>query len=268
MSQGQLPNIIQAFKDSDGPIDVSGGWAQGRALYGGLVGALAAEGMAALLDEPLPIRSFMGSFVAPAPETGLSVDARILRQGRAVVQARADLVADGQVCFTSSAAFGKPREGVFVPHQKPFNPAPKDSVPSAPDDPRRPKFLSNFEIRWTGGGIPMSGSGDMRTAMWVRHRANMDAHPLSKLVAMADMPPPIVLAHYNGLALASSLSWSLEFVTPPEDMNTEWFYLEFELEAAANGYSVQTGNIWGEDGTLLAVSRQCMVYFEQQATRD
>lgn len=263
MSHGHLPNIIQTFKESEGPLSVSGGWAQGRALYGGLVAALATEGMAKLLDEPLPIRSFMGSFVAPAPEQGLEVDAKILRQGRAVTQMRADVIAEGQVCLTSSAAFGRPRPGVHVPHQRPFNPAPLDSVPSAPEDPRRPKFLTNFEIRWTGGGIPGSGSGDMTTAMWVRHRQNMDDHPLAKIVAMADMPPPVVLAHYKGLALASTLSWSLEFLVPPEEMDTDWFYLDFSLDAAKEGYSIQSGNIFAEDGRLLAVSRQCMVYFEQ-----
>jgi acyl-CoA thioesterase len=60
---------------------------------------------------------------------------------------------------------------------------------------------------------------------------------------------------------ASSLTWSLEFVEPPEKITGEWFYLEFVVEAAADGYTQQSGKIYDELGRLVALTRQCMVYF-------
>lgn len=244
-------------------VNVTPGWAQGRALYGGLVAALAAEPMGMALKTRRPIRSLLGSFVAPAPEGELTVRAEILREGRAVVQTRADVLAGDQVCFAASAAFGDDRPAMTVPPVFEFDAPPRDSVPPMQSGLRPlPGFLDNFEIHWTGGGVPMSNSKDRKTGMWVRHRSDMNDHPIAKLVGIADMPPPVILSHFDLPVRASSMSWSLEFVVPPETISSEWFYLEFTLEAAANGYSQQSGLIYAEDGTLAALSRQCMVYFE------
>jgi len=57
------------------------------------------------------------------------------------------------------------------------------------------------------------------------------------------------------------LSWSLEFIEAPEELTSEWFYLEFEVEAAADGYTQQSGRIYDELGRLVALTRQSMVYF-------
>jgi len=98
--------------------------------------------------------------------------------------------------------------------------------------------------------------------MWVRHKADMSDHPIEKMVVIADMPPPLILSHFKVPPVpSSSLTWSLEFVIPPEEIDSEWFYLEFLIESAANGYTLQSGRIFTEDGQLCALSRQCMVYF-------
>ena len=86
--------------------------------------------------------------------------------------------------------------------------------------------------------------------------------PTEKLVTIADIPPPLILSHYEKPPVpSSSLTWSLEFVIPPRDVIGDWFYLEYYLEAAAAGYMQQAGKIWDESGQLCALSRQCMVYF-------
>lgn len=244
-------------------VDVTPGWAQGRALYGGLVAAFAAEAMAMTLSEPRPIRSLLGNFVAPAPEGRLQIRSEILREGRAVVQTRADVMADDQVCFAASAAFGDDRPAISVPASVSFEAPARNSVPLMQSGHRPlPGFLDNFDIHWTGGGVPMSNTGDRRTSMWVRHRSNMDAFPIAKIVGIADMPPPVIMCHFDRPVRASSMSWSVEFVVPPALVKGDWFYLDFTLDAAANGYSQQSGAVFSEDGTLVALSRQCMVYFE------
>jgi acyl-CoA thioesterase len=260
-----LADIIQNLADRGGnAVTVPEGWGQGRALYGGLVGALVAESMVRQLESPRPLRSLMGNFVAPAPSGEVKLEASVLRSGRAVVQTRGDLVSgDGQVCFAATAAFGDNRPGLMVSATIPFRARPRDSVPPVSSTQRAlPGFLRHFETHWTGGGVPMSGSGDRDTGMWVRHRCDMNAFPIAKIVAIADLPPPIIMSHYTDRVMTSSLSWSLEFIVPPESIQTDWFYLDFTLEAAANGYSQQSGAIFDEAGTLLALSRQCMVYFE------
>ncbi|MFN3164056.1 MAG: hypothetical protein ACE37N_11390 [Pseudohongiellaceae bacterium] len=48
---------------------------------------------------------------------------------------------------------------------------------------------------------------------------------------------------------------------PAERIASDWFYLQFTAEAAAEGYTQQSGRIYSESGELCALSRQCMVYF-------
>ncbi|UTW55536.1 thioesterase family protein [Kordiimonas sp. SCSIO 12610] len=239
------------------------GWSQGRAAYGGLVAAAASSSMISMLgDDAPPIRSFMGSFVAPASPGDCMLDARLVRQGKNVSQLASNVIANDKVCFQSMALFGANRDTKSVVPNFSFNPEPRDSVPPLVPNPMMPPFLSKFDCHWSGGGIPLSGSKDRRLGLWVRHRSDMSRYPVEKIISICDFPPPIMLSHYTKPVMVSSLSWSLEFLMPVQDIKSDWFYLDFNLDAAANGYSQQSGYVFTEDGQLCALSRQCMVYFE------
>ena len=268
MTDGTLPEILTRLRESEfSQVTINPGWAQGRAVFGGLGAAVALTGMESLVDptceNTAPLRSLMTNFVAPMPEALVTADARILRRGRAVTQTSVDVRAGEQIVVHASAAFGVGRETVTVSPEAAFSPELRDSVPAMDAGALKlPGFLKRFDIHWTGGGIPRSGSQDRRTGMWVRHKDNMEAFPTAKIVALADIPPPVMLSHYTKPVMASSLSWSLEFIRPANEIKSDWFYLDYTLEAAADGYSQQNGQIFTEDGVLVALSRQCMVYFE------
>jgi acyl-CoA thioesterase len=263
MQERSLSEIMKDIGSAEATTELTAGWSQGRAAFGGLVAALLARGMAQTLSEPKTLRSLMVSFVAPAPAGEVKVAAELLREGRNVTQATARLYDGANVCAQAMAAFGSDRETKAVPPTVAFNPEPRDSVPPMDGSVRLlPSFLKHFDVHWTGGGIPMSNQKSRRLGKWVRHRDDMAAYPVEALVAVADIPPPVMMSHYDRPVMASSLSWSLEFVVPAERIVPGWFYLDFELEAAAGGYSQQSGRIFTEDGTLVALSRQCMVYFE------
>ena len=264
MTITSLPDILKNQKASGGTLaQISPGWSQGRAVYGGVAASVALTAMEGLLSAPKPLRSLMVNFVAPMTEGEAACEARILREGRSVTQTSVDVHSPGQLAVHASAAFGAPRETKSVAAGAAFTPESRTSVP--PLDMARaklPGFLERFDIHWTGGGVPMSGAEDKRLGMWVRHRDDMAAFPAAKIVALADIPPPVMMSHYTRPVMASSLSWSLEFVCPAAEIKSDWFYLDYTLEAAADGYSQQNGRIFSEDGTLAALSRQCMVYFE------
>jgi len=259
-----MPELLQQLADDEtSSVTISPGWAQGRAVYGGLAAAIGLVGMEKLVEGAVPLRSLMTSFVAPMPEAKVTAKARVMRSGRSVTQTSVDVMTGGQITLHASAAFGGARETLAVAAEAEFNPKPRAGVPPMDASVRQlPGFLQRFDIHWTGGGIPLSGTKERRTGMWVRHKDDMSAFPAAKIVALADVPPPVMMCHYNRQVMASSLSWSLEFVVPAEDINSDWFYLDYELEAAAGGYSQQNGRIFTEDGALVALSRQCMVYFE------
>ena len=265
MTDQAFPDLMAAA--ASGHATITTGWMQGRAAYGGLGAALAAAAMRAALPETLAaglsMRSLSVSFVAPIPAGDVAVSAELLRVGKNVAQVSARISDGEQVCLQAAAAFGTARETLDVAPVATFRPEPRDSVPAL--DARSgmlPPFLRFFDGHWTGGGIPMSGAKDRRLGMWVRHNSDMSAYPAEAIIGIADIPPPVMLSHYSRPVRASSLSWSLEFVSPPESVAADWLYLDYTLEAAAGGYSQQSGLVFTEDGELVALSRQTMTYFE------
>lgn len=264
MSERMFTEILKDIETSDDMSTyLSPSWQQGRAAFGGLVASMAVAGMKKQLAEHKTLRSLLVNFVGPTPITPINIVPRVLREGKSVTQMAADVVDDSGVHLHASAAFGLPREAKFVPQASEFKPEPRESVPLMPKNMGSiPNFLKHFDIHWTGGGIPLSGMDDRRCGMWVKHTEDLSAYPEERIIALADMPPPIMLSHFKKLVRVSSLSWSLEFVRPPEEVTSDWMYLDYTLEAAANGYSQQDGRIFDEEGNLCAISRQCMVYFE------
>ncbi|PCJ24749.1 MAG: hypothetical protein COA96_08750 [SAR86 cluster bacterium] len=255
--------LLTLQRSSDNISHIDEIWSQGRSVFGGISAALAVTGMRKLLDSPQPLRSLMVSFIAPVLPGQVKVDAKILRQGRNVTQCSADVISDNNLCLQTMAVFGNSREAFKAPTQIEVAPLSRDKgIAFETYAKRLPRFLQRFDGCWVGGGIPFSGNFNPRLNMWVRHKSPLHGFPMEKLVTIADIPPPVILTHFKEPPVpASSLSWSLEFVVPPETITNDWFYLEFKVEAAADGYTQQSGNIYDESGRLLALTRQCMVYF-------
>lgn len=264
MKDLDLADILGGLERSEhNSTRFSENWSQGRAAFGGLSAALAVTAMRKKLTTPQTIRSLMISFIAPIAAGEVCTEASIMRQGKNVTQCCASVISEGQIGLQALAAFGNSREAFSPESEGPKVLPSRDSGISFSDNPRRlPHFLQYFEGSWVGGGIPFTGNYKPYLNMWVRHKQDVSRYPIEKIVAIADIPPPVLLSHFEKPPVpASSLSWSLEFVEPPEEIVGEWFYLEFVVEAAANGYTQQSGKIYDELGRLVALTRQCMVYF-------
>lgn len=264
MQHTDIVLILQTLQDN--PENVTGfdaSWSQGRSAFGGLATAFAVTAMRKLLDSPQPMRSLMVSFIAPIPPGDVAVSAKIQRSGRNVTQMTADVLADGQIGLQAMGVFGNPRPAISIAPEIDFNPIPREQgIPFTSHAKRLPHFLTYFEGCWVGGGRPFSGTRERNLAMWVKHESDMNKFPTEKLVSISDIPPPVILSYFDTPPVpASSLTWALEFVVPPETVDSDWFYLDFYAEAAADGYTQQSGRIFDETGRLCALSRQCMVYF-------
>jgi|TARA_B110000238_G_scaffold24971_1_gene24115 acyl-CoA thioesterase len=264
MQDTNLGDILSGLENSDSnSTRFSENWSQGRSAFGGLSAAFAVTTMRKKLAQPQTIRSLMVSFIAPVIPGEVNVEATVLRQGRNVTQCSANVISEGQIALQAMAAFGNSREA-FKPATAGHKVLPsRDNGITFSDNAKRlPHFLQYFDGCWIDGGIPFSGSYKPYLNMWVRHKQDVSRFPIEKLVAIADIPPPVLLSHFEKPPVpASSLTWSLEFVEPPEKITGEWFYLEFVVEAAADGYTQQSGKIYDELGRLVALTRQCMVYF-------
>ena len=264
MQESDLFSVLTQLEESESSTTSFGDhWSQGRSAFGGIVTAFAVTGMRKLLNSPQPMRSLMVSFIAPVPPGEVRVDAKVQRQGKNVTQMSANLVCDENVCLQAMGVFGNPRQGISLSSTQDFKPSPREhGVAFTEYVKRQPIFLRYFEGYWMDGNMPFSGSNSRHMNLWVRHRADHIDFATEKLVTIADIPPPVILTYFDKPPIpSSSLTWSLEFVIPPEMIKSEWFYLEFTVEAAAAGYTQQSGKIFDESGQLCALSRQCMVYF-------
>ena len=239
-------------------------WSQGRSAFGGIAAAFTVTAMQKLLQSNnQSLRSLMVSFIAPVPPGEVKIEAKIQRTGKNVAQMTANVVCDDSICLEAMAAFGKPRKALEVGSTPKLNPTPREKGIAFHEHAKRtPGFLQFFEGAWVDGGYPFAGKLSRELKMWVRHRTNLRDFPAEKLITICDIPPPVILSYFDKPPVpSSSLTWSLEFLVPPEDITTEWFYLEFIVEGAQDGYTQQSGKIYDEKGRLCALSRQCMVYF-------
>ncbi len=264
MTEPGMAHMLQQLQQAaDNSTTMTEDWSQGRSAFGGISAALAVCGMRNLLAEESPMRSLLVSFIGPIPPGKVSVQATIQRQGKNVTQAQAGVYSDDKLCLQAMGIFGHSRPGaVTASAVKAKLPGRENGLSFAEHSKRLPAFLGKFDGCWVSDGMPFSGKQARDINIWVRHRQDPAGFPVEKLVAIADVPPPVVLSWFDTPPVpASSLTWALEFVKPPATITSDWFYLDFVMEAAADGYSQQSGRIYSEDGELCALSRQCMVYF-------
>jgi len=236
---------------------------QGRAVFGGLVGALCVRAMRARVDPERHLRSVGMSLVAPAGVGAVRVEADVLREGRAVTHARADLHQNGTLCAAVVGGFGRPRPsslavpGASAPPQPP--PETYEPVPFIPG--LTPKFTRHFEYRWPPEAMPFSGQGRGVMEGWIRLR---EAVPVSEvfLTALADAWPTPVLPMMTELGVFSTLSWNLELCgQAPWQPSDHWWQVRAVAEQAAEGYVHQETRLWTREGRLALVGRQVVAVF-------
>ena len=250
---------------SGGRGQVPEGWGQGRAAFGGLVAAMAWEHLAQQLTDPGPLRSLSVSFVAPGEAGEAHFEHEVLRQGKSAIQATARLVQDQQVRTLLLATFGRERESAITirPEPAPTAPAPEECLPFPFIEGVTPDFTRHFEFRWCTRELPMTGSGNGEIGGWVRLRGERQPAPsIAWLLALVDAWPPAVLPMFRKPAAISSVSWHLDMVNAPGQPDADgWWRYHAWTDAAANGYAHTRAGLWGEDGELVAISRQTVALF-------
>jgi acyl-CoA thioesterase len=236
---------------------------QGRAAFGGLVGALCVRAMRAHVSEDRPLRSVSISFIAPARTGEVTVEAAVLREGGAATHARAALHQNGAPCALVLGSYGAPRNATLAipaaaaPALQP--PEAYEPVPFIPG--LTPEFTRHFEYRWPEEVMPFSGKGRGTMAGWIRLRANLPSSEFF-LVALGDAWPTPVLPMLTELGPISTLSWHLEICgRTPRQPSDHWWQVRAEVEQAADGYVHQETRFWTRDGRLALVGRQVVAVF-------
>lgn len=263
MLQGILRTVQMAGER--GRAEIPGGWAQGRATFGGLQVALALRAMRTRVEEDRLPRSLLTTFVGPVGVGEVELTVETLRQGRSATLLRADLLQEGTVRCSVQGAFGAERESTVA-----VEGTPSPTVPGPDEDLWKlpyvegvtPEFTRRFRYRFAIGSGPYSGVDSREMGGWCRFRNTSEPVAEEHVLCLVDAWPAPILPMMNEPAPASSVTWALDFIQPmPEALSSDWWLFRSEVDHAGHGYGQFDGALWSPDGRLVALARQTFVVF-------
>jgi len=246
-------------------LSLPGDWMQGRAGYGGLIGALALKAMRARVPAERKVRSLVISFVGPVGPEPFSIHTEQLRAGRSVTTVAARVIQADAVCCVAAGSFGGDRESVVqvAPVGRPQMRSPDEALELPYLEGLTPAFTRHFAYRWALGELPFSGKGGHEIGGWIQFREHTDCLTEEWLVALADAWPTPVLSMLTAPAAASTLTWELGFVHLDRDTCSEndWWAYRSAVDSAEKGYVHERSTVWDPGGRLAVYSRQTAAVF-------
>jgi len=234
-------------------------WLQGRGLFGGIVGAT----LTRALEQSAPdraLRNLAMEIPAPVMPGEVTLELEVLREGSAVTTTAVRLIQEGELRAHAVGVLGRTRmsdrDGVDL---APPQPRPWQEVEVIPvQAPMAPEFAQFFEYRLTGP-FPFS-SKEPVVEGWVKPKAAVERRDAAFLAACVDSYWPAHLSredHFRPMATAS-----FNFQPRPHfeglDPDAPFFYRARVL-ATDGGYSLESRELWGVDGRLLALNQQTFV---------
>ena len=236
-------------------------WLQGRSVFGGLQAALAVKAIRQIAPEAPLLRTLQTTFIAPVPAGTVRVEARVLRVGKSAIHAEARLFDGEQLACLVIAVFGAARPSAIAIELPAITASPLESARRLPYVAGiAPAFMQHMKLSWAQGAWPYCGGSEARTQVWV---AIADEPVITEAVAiaLADAIPSPALSTFRKPTVASSLTWTLEFLGQPLDVPQAPWLMDAEVNAGRDGYLAQTATLADQHGRPVALTRQSVVVF-------
>jgi acyl-CoA thioesterase len=250
---------VQRFRGQVDPV-----WGQGRAVYGGIVGAGMARAMTQLVPAEKQLRSFSATFVGPVEDGVVECSAELMREGRSASFASSEITQGGTKRVVANATFGLARDSsLHLPGPARPELPPVESAKSMPYiDGVMPSFTQRLEFRYARGNFPFAGSDESRIQGWVRFRADTGPADAPALLALIDAWPAPALQMMKGFAPASSITWNVNLSGPrPDAQIDQWWCFDLRTVFVADGYTSFEASMWAPDGQYVARSNQLVGVF-------
>lgn len=251
-------------RTGDGTYDaaVSPDWWVFTGPNGGYVASLVLRALTdAVADPARAARSLTVHYLRPAGAGPATIETRTVRAGRTLTTVAADLSQDGKLVATALAAFAMPRPGTPTFHDAmpPYDVTPDQAPPSAWPEDALPPISRQFAYRPLTTEQVFAGGDRAEAAAWIRLREPEPYDPVL-LATVSDALVPAVFAKASAPLAAVTVDLTVHFRAPagraPDD---GWCLAAFRSTVAADGYVEGDGELYAEDGTLLAQSRQLAV---------
>lgn len=243
-------------------------WMQGRASYGALSAALGLRAIRIANGDGRRPRSIHVAFVGPLTGKPACVTAEVLRRGRHVTHARAEIFQGEELRSQITATLADDRRSAVVVQApgRPERPEPERLSGLPYLEGITPAFTRFLDLRPTDGSLPFSGASKSHLGGWCRHRTDPGPDAHIALLGLLDAWPAPVVPMLRAPAPASSVSWSTIFYDVPEVIGTDdWLWYHSEAVAARHGYSGMRAMLYAREGPLVATVEQLVAVFDHPA---
>ncbi len=248
-------------------LDVPGGWAQGRGAYGGLVIASLIRAIEERTDDVArKVRSVTAELAGPVVKGASEITVELLRAGSSVSTVRAALSQSGEVKAHAVAVLAKSRPGagpvawqdLTAPEAPSWRTIEPTLIEPAETSFTAPEFTQHFEYRVVEG-VPLSG-GPARTVGWIRSRLPGGKRDAAHVAAVIDAWWPAALVRFTQPRPLATIVSTLDIVAGLDGLDPEAPLLyRGTVPVCADGYFLETRELWGEDGRLVAINQQTFV---------
>lgn len=262
----EILDSLTAIDDDHFTVSYDDSWLQGRTAFGGLSAGLVVAAMDRVTPSDRSLRALSVSFVGPAAPGKHTIRLRRLREGGSVSHIQGELVCDGEVATSVSAAFGSGRNSSYSQSasSRPEGKKPEECEPLPFIKGVTPDFTQHFEMRPTHGALPGAKADCADYGLWLRF-AEPTPMSVASAIALADVPVMPGLNVVQAMKAGSSLSWYLEFPSDLSDVDmNDWWYCDYRCQAATDGYFNNVATIWDPNGRPALFSHQVAVIFEHQ----
>jgi acyl-CoA thioesterase len=236
-------------------------WFGSAAPHGGHLAAQLLRAAQAELDQPdLSARSLSVHFLSAGEPGEFEIEPRVERAGRSLSVVSARAVQRGGALALAVVALGRRRNGPEVVDITPPQVAGPDELrgPSERVHAELPAVFAHYELRF-GIGTPNSGQPP-RAGGWVRPLEPL-APDDALIAALADVWMPSVFITLPEPILTTTAELTVNFLASPEGLPADgWYLASFWTPVAADGYFREEGEVWSQDGRLLARCSQLGVF--------
>jgi acyl-CoA thioesterase len=228
-------------------------WNIGPGINGGYLASFVLGAMRSESPAPDPLTMTVHYVQRPVPGPAV-VATEIVRVGRTHATVAARLEQDS-VAAAALATFGRWREPTPIDFQPetPAVPDPESCIevdqPSAPET----SLLDRLRYRVASPEehfFRRSKQGPARSGGWIR-LVDRDLDALAVPLVMDSWPPAIFSAFLGGGA--PTIELTVHWRGSP---HTTWHLAQFASRVLTGGYVEEDGELWGQDGRLVAQSRQ------------
>ncbi len=242
------------------------GWWIVNGPNGGYVAAILVRAAADALGDPerAPVTATV-HYTSPPREGSVRIEVAIERVGRSVASTTARMTQDDRLLALCTVAFSKPRTSSleFADLVAPDVPPPDGCNRLPPSGQAMIPLNDRYESRWAFGDMPFSGAPHSESGGWIRTEdARGVDHLLAVALADAGIPPVFSRLREPGTLAVPTVELTVYLRGGLPRPAGEFVLGAFRTRTAAHGYLEEDGELWSEDGVLLAQCRQLAAVVE------